>query len=193
MTSTAERADAAIEKILGGVAEFDAQHQPQYIGREMPVAAISGTTRLTGTIDALARVNGKLTIIDLKTGRQPYTVWIQTAMYAWLADQYVAAAGCTLGPDDMEWRKAKDGEELGLKIERLGHLHVPRVGPRTDQRWTYEERDYALFEHDVMQWSWMLDQWAKAGYHELAATPGMHCSRCPIEDCAVRGAKMKKD
>ena len=193
VTTTAERADESVEKILGGIAEFDEQYKPQYLKREVAVQTVSGATKLTGHIDALARIDGKLVLIDLKTGRSPYTVWVQTAMYAWLAEEYFAGARQTLAPDEDEIRNAEEGEPLGIGIEALGHLHVPRVGPRTEQRWSYEQRDLEHFAHDIQQWCWMLDQWSQAGYHELPATPGMHCSRCPIEDCAVRGAEQKKD
>ena len=196
VTSTPERADEAVEKILAGIAEFDAKYKPYYISRENPVATKCGSTRLTGTIDAICEIGGKIVIVDLKTGRQPYTVWVQTSMYAWLAQRYFAEAEACLAKDadgNYKLRKAATREEIGVTIDALGHLHVPRVGPRTEQRWSYEQRDFADFEHDVMQWGYMLDAWAKAGYHELPGTPGMHCSRCPIEDCAVRGAAMKKD
>ena len=191
VTTTAERADASVDKIMSGIAAFEAEHKPEYIDREMPIATICGSTRLTGHIDALARIGGKLVLLDLKTGRKPYTVWVQTAMYAWIAERYFGEAKVTL--DGNIIRKAGEGEQLGLGIEALGCLHVPRVGPRTDLRWSYEQRDYSKFEHDVHQWGWMLDQLSQAGYHELSASPGMHCSRCPIEDCAVRGAEQKKD
>lgn len=192
ITSTAERADDAVDKIMDGIAEFEEKHKPRYIGRELPVAAMSGMTRLTGTIDMLCEIDGRIVIVDLKTGRQPYTVWVQTAMYAWLADRYYAEASVALVNGKKQKVDPRE-HEPGLKVDALACLHVPRVGPKTDQRWSYEQRDYSDFEHDVEQWSWMLDQLAKSGFHELNASPGMHCMRCPVEDCAVRGAPQKKD
>lgn len=191
VTSTAERADEAVEKILGAVAEFDAARQPRYMDREMPVAAVCGSTRLTGTVDALCTIGDRTVIVDLKTGRQPHTVWVQAAIYAWLADRYYRADGMVQDLATGIKRRAAEGEEPGLPVDALGCLHVPRVGPRTEQRWSYEQRDYSLFAHDVAQWGWMLDQLSQAGYHELPASPGLHCRLCPIEDCAVRGAERK--
>lgn len=191
ITSTPERADEAIEKILTGVAAFDERYKPLYIEREMPVATVCGSTRMTGTIDALCEIDGKIVIVDLKTGRKPYTVWLQTAMYAWIANRYYQADKMLMDGNRVKRRAEKD-EEPGLEIDALGCLHVPRVGPKTEQRWAYEQRDYAQFAHDVAQWAWTLDQLSQADYEELAATPGMHCARCPVEDCAVRGCEAKR-
>ena len=168
-TRNAERADESVDKIMRAIDEFDSMHDPDYMERELDVQAVYGSTTVTGHIDALAAIGDNIVIVDLKTGRKPPAVWIQMALYGWLLKQH-----------------------KGIVVDALGSLHVPRVGPRTDQRWTYEQRPFPDFQHDIAQWLWALDQVRNADYSELAGSPGQHCSYCPVDDCAIR-AYPKKD
>ena len=168
-TRNAERADESVAKIMGAIDEFHASYEPDYMEHQLEVRAVYEKTRLTGRIDALAAIGESIVVMDIHTGRKPPAVWIKLALNAWLLRQ-----------------------DKGIVVDALASLHVPRVGPRTDQRWTYEERPFPDFQHDIAQWLWTLNAVRHAGHDELAATPGQHCDRCPVEGCAVR-AHPKKD
>ena len=169
-TTTIERARDSVEKILSAIGEFERLYKPEYHGREMKVEAAVGEygTKLTGTIDMIASIGGKRGIIDLKTGAQPHSVWIQTALYGFLLEH-----------------------TEGWKPDEVASLHVPRVGPRTEQRWSFQARPYADLDGDAQQWAWTLDQLCQAGFEELIASPGLHCGYCPVDDCAIRAMKRK--
>ena len=167
-TRNAERARETVDKILSGVKAFEDEHKPKIIEREVPLKAVVGATRLIGTADMLAEIDGKMVLIDLKTGGSSHITWVQVSLYAALM--------------------AIDRE---VAVDDVACLHVPRLGPRTDQRWTFERRPYAPLMEDAAQWAWSLDQLCQGEWSQLTASPGIHCGRCPVRDCAVRAVPMK--
>ena len=172
-TTTAERAEESVDKILAAITQWEDRYKPTIKTREWGVEQIVGSTKITGTIDMLCSIEDRTVIVDLKTGQSAPAVWIQTSLYAWLAEHH---------------EKGKHG----VQVDTVAFLHVPRVGPRTEQRWSYEERSYADFSDDVRQWLYTLDSLCQADYCELAASPGLHCQRCPVQDCAVRAHPAKE-
>ena len=162
-TRTAERADESVDKIMGAIDEFNAKYEPDYMEHQLEVRTVYEKTNLTGRIDALAAIGESIVSMEIHTGRKPPAVWLKLALNAWIL-RY----------------------DKGIVVDALGSLHVPRVGPRTEQRWTYEERPFPSFDHDIAQWLWTLNAVRHAPHDKLAATPGQHCDRCPVEDCAIR-------
>ena len=167
-TSTAARADEAVEKILAAIAEFEEFHKPEIQERELVIEGVFGETKLEGVIDILARIDGRLTIIDLNTGSRPYDAWIKCAL-----------AGAVLSGSD------------GVTADDVALLHVPRLGPRTPQRWTFKRRPFEPMLEDAFQWAWAINTLTQAEYRELIASPGQHCSRCPDDRCTVRALDHK--
>ena len=170
ITSDAERADESVHKILAAIHGFDQEHKPEYHARGVYVKQVVGSTIISSVVDAVCTIDGKTVLMAIDTGRMPYAVWIRLALEGWLV--------------------AADRE---IEVDQLASLHVPRVGPRTEQKMTFDMRPFAEFGSVVTQWAWVLNECKTVeSIDSLTATPGMHCSRCPIDSCAVRGAPMKE-
>ena len=167
-TTTFARAQATVDKMIAAIEVFGKEHKPEVIEYETIVSAVIGDTKISGVVDIDAMIDGKRVCIALVTGKQPYNVWLQLAVLGML----------------MKLDKDVDVEEVAC-------LHVPRLGPRTEQRWSFASRKFAPMIPEASQWGWSLDQLGQAEYSELTASPGVHCSRCPVDDCAVRGMPRK--
>ena len=170
ITSSAARADESVAKIMTAIGEFEAETKPEYLHRNLPVSQVYEATKISAVIDAVAEIGKETVLLNVSTSRQPYAAWIQLAMQGWLA-----------------------GADRGIEVDLLALLHVPRVGPRTDQKRTYDVRPFSSFGSTVIQWAYTLNEARSTDdWNRLTATPGMHCARCAVEDCAVRALPPKE-
>ncbi len=130
-----------------GIANFLWQYKPEVIAREQMVANL--THRFGGTFDLAAVINGKVSLIDVKTGSYKPNFGLQLAAYA--AGEFVGKA------DDPEQYPIPEFEAfyvLMLQPNALPDLRPVKVGNR--------ELDHFLYLTEV--------------YHRLRAykTPPVH-------------------
>lgn len=116
------------------------------------------TILVTGTVDLLCQdVDGHWVLIDLKTGKHPpQQTFVQLALYGWLAF----------------W--------CGYRVATIAYLWVGRKAPH---KYEYDARDAETLQDEALD---ILRQRAAIHRIGVAATPGPHCRRCRVGDCALR-------
>ena len=124
---------------------------------------------LTGHLDIRAwhSVHGEA-VIDLKTGAQIGAAWIQVGGYLTL----YAQIGTGLYT------------QLHTGMIQGGVLHVPRVAMSKDVKGTLELRDGKALADAWAIYEDRIDTCCPAG--SPTRSPGIHCGRCHVADCAVR-------
>ena len=122
---------------------------------------------VSGTVDMVCTINGKRTILDIKTGmRRPTAVWTQVNTYAYL------------------YSKTQE-----YKIEQIGYLWVVRMAHHlrspTGPPYTFEVRPYV---EDVAESSVHAAVRYAGGHRECYPNPSdTNCYKCPIEEtCPMR-------
>ena len=121
---------------------------------------------LSGTRDLVVQnqETGQRILLDLKTGkRYPQQVFLQLCLYAYLAQRKLENIDC------------------------VGYLWVCRKFPHDIICDLRDATALASEAEDVLR------RIAAVRQMGSTATPGQHCRRCPVENCAVRDGYMPND
>lgn len=103
-------ADLEVKNACEAFLAWEKEHKVEWLASELII--VSPTHSFAGTLDALANVDGKLTIIDFKTSSQiSEDYYLQTAGYA-IA---LAEMGCDV-QERLIIRVPKDGSEFEAKV-----------------------------------------------------------------------------
>lgn len=126
---------------------FEKDKKPEWLSTEMKMASSEG---YAGTADAFAMIDGKLTLVDLKTGEIPIHVGEQTAAYVnayrettgYSGDIIRSTLGVSHKQDSYEFHTSETNKEMFKDTDMdsfRGKLHNYVEGGMKDPELTYDE------------------------------------------------------
>lgn len=117
LNSYFDAVDVRVEAALSAYENFILHHEVLPVASELPL--VSTKYKTGGTIDFLGMVDGKLTLIDYKTGKLKAEHWLQQALYAQMLQECVG-----IQPSKLQiWLFKPSMKDIRYTIEHIQPLN----------------------------------------------------------------------